>query len=249
MISFSSEYKQVYSQQNQDGVLEKIFNTIGTTNKYFVELGSNGRKDGKGNSIYLREKYGFNGLLVDAGIPEEPCYDLKHEFITSENINEILSRYDTPNKFDFLSIDIDGEDIYVMNAIDLNKFLPRVVSIEFNTALLPQYAIAQEHNSKWTWDGWHYYGCSVQAITRLMNHKLYSLVGIAGCDAFFILNEEIVGMEIEDINNWWALYWKYAVRPDEDLELLCEKFWYSNFFVNVYDGQTNSLVGGLSNAS
>tara|TARA_A100001201_G_scaffold135481_1_gene123798 strand:+ start:419 stop:1153 length:735 start_codon:yes stop_codon:yes gene_type:complete len=238
MISFCSEPKKVYSQQNQDGVLEKIFDTIGTTNKHFVELGSSGRKDGQGNSIYLREEYGFDGLLVDAAIPEETCYDLKHAFITSENINEILNKYDTPNKFDFLSIDIDGEDIYVMNAIDLDRFSPRVVGVEFNTALLPQYAIAQRHNLKWVWDGWHYYGCSIQAITKLMNSKSYSLVGISGCDAFFVLNEEIADIEIEDLNDWSALYWKYATKPAEDLQLLCENFLDSNFFINIHDGQT-----------
>ena len=40
--SFKNHLKKVYSQFDQDGILEYIFNLIGVTNKYFVEFGSNG---------------------------------------------------------------------------------------------------------------------------------------------------------------------------------------------------------------
>ena len=56
--------KKVLSQFGQDDVLEQIFNTIGTTNKYFVEFGSSGNDSGMGNAAYLRRN-GFNGLLMD----------------------------------------------------------------------------------------------------------------------------------------------------------------------------------------
>ena len=44
MIDLSSNKKKIFSQFNQDGVLEAIFNAIGVTNRYFVEFGSHGKK-------------------------------------------------------------------------------------------------------------------------------------------------------------------------------------------------------------
>jgi hypothetical protein len=56
--------KHILSQWGQDGVIEKIFETIGTTNKFFVEFGSSGNDAGMGNTAYLRRS-GFDGLLMD----------------------------------------------------------------------------------------------------------------------------------------------------------------------------------------
>ena len=58
-------HKKVLSQQGQDGALEEIFRVIGTTDKFFVEFGSSGRRDGQGNTPYLRD-LGFTGLLMNA---------------------------------------------------------------------------------------------------------------------------------------------------------------------------------------
>lgn len=224
--------KRIYSEYTQDGVLEKIFNTIGITNKYFVELGSNGSEDGKGNTVHLRKTFGFDGLLVDAGDFKNTQYNLQKEFISAENINEILEKYNTPNSFDFLGIDIDGEDYYVMQSIDLNKFQPRVVSIEFNTAIMPSNLWVQKHQTNWIWDGWHFYGCSLGAITNLMNKLDYSLVCVCGCDAIFISNKENVIL-FEDVNDVETLYKNGARLPQEDLLSLSELLKSSQFFISV----------------
>jgi hypothetical protein len=231
MIDLSTYKYRKYSESYQDGILECIFNKIGITNKYFIELGSNGTDTGCGNSIFLREVMGFSGLLIDAGEYENKKYDLKKEFITAENINDLLVKYHTPEKFDFLSIDIDGEDYHVMNAIDINRFYPRVVTIEFNTAIFPHSSIVQLHNPNWIWNGSHFYGCSLSAITKLMNIKNYSLVCVSGSDAIFINNNDARSFDrINDIDYFYKIG---ANKPAEDMNEINSMLLSMQLFVEV----------------
>lgn len=210
MIDLSNNKKKIFSQFNQDGVLEEIFNAIGVTNRYFVEFGSHGREDSLGNTAFLRRELNFDGLLMDGSIYFEgdTDYIVHKEFIKAETINDTFKKYNVPSEFDFLSIDIDGEDFHVMNAINLDMFKPRVVSVEFNAAIPYPLHLVQKHDSDWIWDGGNYYGCSISAITELMEEKNYSLVCICGVDAIFINNDEIEksGVKFKNINNVQELF-------------------------------------------
>ena len=68
MIIDLFEYeKQIFSQHGEDGVIEEIFNIIGTRSKFYVEFGAT---DGHhlSNTKYLREfkmlEWPFNGLRL-----------------------------------------------------------------------------------------------------------------------------------------------------------------------------------------
>ena len=197
----------MYSQFDQDGVLEYIFNLIGVTNKYFVEFGSNGCIKGGGNTAYLREQFNMDGLLMDGsehpyGIKGKPDFERKIEFIKAENINELFNKYSVPSSFDFLSIDIDGEDYYVMDAINLDKFKPRVICIETNWHIAPPIKVVQHHNPNHVWSGNHIFGCSPQAMLELLNSKGYTVVAYTGPDMIAIdkniLNEKNMKFEYQD---------------------------------------------------
>jgi len=194
--------KRVLSQWGQDGVLEKIFDIIGTTNKYFVEFGSSGNDTGMGNTAYLRRR-GFNGLLMDGY--ERPygdsvtdrIYDVKIEFISASNINQLFKKYDVPQEFDFLSIDIDGQDFHVWNS--LANFSPRVVSIEMNYHIAPGFDKVMRLDDNWVWPGNHLSGASVTALKKLGNKKGYSLVATCMSDAIFVRDDLIKGSDGQDL--------------------------------------------------
>tara|TARA_Y100000389_G_scaffold203595_1_gene252538 strand:+ start:3447 stop:4166 length:720 start_codon:yes stop_codon:yes gene_type:complete len=189
------KYKK-YSEFFQDSILERIFNIIGTTNKFFVEFGSNGCMYGGGNTAYLREKFEMTGLLMDGS--EHPYnektkleFERKIEFITAENINMLFKKYNVPDKIDFLSIDIDGEDYWVMKNLNIDKYRPRVICIETNYHINPELKIVQCHNPDHIWRGNDQFGCSSSAILDLLNKKNYTMVAYIGPDCIFIDNYEL----------------------------------------------------------
>ena len=176
--------KKISSQRGQDGIIEAIFNAIGTTNKFFVEFGIHQHE---GNTLHLKNVMGWNGLWMDGGGDGET---IKKEFITRDNINELLEKYNVPDSFDLLSIDIDGNDYYVWEVIKKN---PRVLDIEYNSHISPNESKSIEYDPNFRWDGHDYYGASLLALVRLGVKKGYTLIGCdsTGTDSFFVRNDLI----------------------------------------------------------
>ena len=190
MIDLKLYEKKVFSQYGEDGILEKIFETIGTTNKYFVEFGSDGLENSMGNTSYLRT-LGFDGLLMEGHSHRgtNRVYDVKYEFVTAENIENLFEKYNVPLEFDLLSIDIDGNDFYVWDAI--KKYKPRVVVIEI-TGGFPSYTDwVQNYDPNWIWKGDCCFGASYFAMCNLAKSKGYSIVyNVNDVNLIFINNED-----------------------------------------------------------
>jgi hypothetical protein len=228
--------KRYHSQYGQDGVLEQIFKTIGTTNKYFVEFGSSGNDTGLGNTSYLR-KSGFDGLLMDGN--ERPYgedvndrkYDVKIEFITQSNINELFDKYKVPNEFDLLSIDIDGQDFHVWNNLR-NDFSPRVVSIEMNYHIPPGIDRVMYIDDNFIWKGDALCGSSVTALKQLGNSKGYRLVCTCMSDAIFVRRDLTVdadGNEVfKNMDNEFKLVELNTDIFDENQKFNQPPGWYDN---------------------
>jgi hypothetical protein len=183
--------KKIFSEYSQDGVIEKIFEIIGTTNKFFVEFGSNGTDNGMGNTPYLRKK-GFDGLLMDGSetpydIKTDKTYEVKIEMVTASNINNLFNKYNVPSDFDFLSIDIDGQDFHVWNKLE--NYNPRVVSIEMNIHMIPGIDLVLKRNDNYIWDASHLTGASITSLKKLGIKKGYSMVCICCSDAIFVRND------------------------------------------------------------
>lgn len=165
----------VFSQNGEDGVLESIFYHIGTTNKFYVEFGT---EDGQEcNTRWLRSLRKWTGLLMD-GKHENPTINLHREWVSPENINALLAKHAVPQQFDLLSIDVDFNDYWILDAIDRTRFAPRVLVIEVNSHAPPTEARTVVYNGPLQrWDGrTDYFGTSVAAVHKWGQRHGYSLV-------------------------------------------------------------------------
>lgn len=197
--------RRVYSQCGEDGVLERIFACIGAGQKSFVEFGA---KDGKAisNTANLRLHHGWTGLLLDAGAPDgDPL--VRRAFITAENINELFAEHAVPERLDLLSIDIDGNDYWVWKALE--RFIPRVVVVEYNIFFQPSDARTMPYDPKHVWrDDSCYHGASLAALRKLGEEKGYALVHTDSWapNAFFVLRAELPSGFAErpthELTNW-----------------------------------------------
>ncbi|AFY38265.1 hypothetical protein Lepto7376_1952 [[Leptolyngbya] sp. PCC 7376] len=178
---------KIYSQNGEDGIIAFLLDIVGRRNKYYVEFGA---ADGNEcNTRYLREHAGFQGLLMDGG-HENLDIDLYQEMIYRDNINELFFKYKVPNEFELLSIDVDGNDLWLWEALD-EKYQPRIVIMEFNGALPPPISVTIPYDASHQWDGTSYIGASLGALDILAKKKGYTLVGCdsSGVNSFFIRDD------------------------------------------------------------
>jgi hypothetical protein len=186
---------KVYSQNDEDGIIQEIFNRIETGSRTFVEFGV---EDGLENNTLKLLLDGWRGLWIEGS---EGCVrqiahkfrdviasgrlQVKEAFITRDNINALIAPH-FQGEIDLLSIDIDGNDIYILDAVTAVN--PRVIIVEYNGKFPPPMNVAQEYAPNHTWDGSDYGGSSLEAITKVAAEKGYCLVGcgIVGVNAFFV---------------------------------------------------------------
>jgi hypothetical protein len=189
------EFK-VFSQAGEDGIISEIFNRIGTTNKFFVEFGvGNGLEN---NSAYLLVK-GWQGYWIEGS--ERFCKSirqsfedlianqqltLKNTFITAANIEDLFREGNVPTELDLLSIDIDGNDYWVWQAI--TNYRPRVVILEYNAIYPPESSWVMQYNPSHQWKYNSHMGSSLKALEKLGHQQGYKLVGcsFSGVNAFFV---------------------------------------------------------------
>jgi len=186
---------KVYSQGDEDGIIQEIFNRIGLESRIFVEFGVG---DGLENNTAKLLLDGWRGLWLE-GSPTDSAkirrtfsrelasgqLKFTQAFIDRDNINSLISAHYT-GAIDLISIDIDGNDIHILENLDAVS--PRVLIIEYNGKFPPPMSIAQKYNRSNIWRGTDYNGSSLEAITKIAIQKGYRLVGcnIIGTNAFFV---------------------------------------------------------------
>lgn len=190
---------QVYSQNDEDGIISEIFNRVGENKRYFVEIGV---EDGvESNTAYLLSKR-WTGLWLEQSVEkaqraknlfamhiDDSSLQIKTARVGAENINDLLSAAGVPRDVDLISIDIDGNDYHVWKAI--NGFDPRVVVVEYNAMFPPNESFVLRYDPSHKWSEDSNFGASLKALELLGRDKGYCLVGcnFFGVNAFFVRND------------------------------------------------------------
>ena len=188
-----------HSQFDEDGILQEIFNRIGTTNKTFIEFGvGHGTEN---DTVYLLCN-GWNGLWIEqapdraqyiidkfGGAIRENRLKFINQGVSRENINNLFSGAEVTGEIDLLCIDIDGNDYHVWEAI--NVVNPRCVAIEYNAKYAPPVEWVKAYDPNHQFDKTDYMGASLCSLNKLAERKGYSLVGctLTGANAFFVRND------------------------------------------------------------
>ncbi len=206
---------KVFSQNDEDGVIQEIFRRIGTANKAFFEFGAGNCLES--NCAYLALQ-GWSGAWVDGNLSyvqqgreffnqqvQELKVTITQAMITVENINQVAKGMKLPDEIDLLSIDIDGNDYYVWEALTVLR--PRVVVIEYNASFPPPAKLVQAHDPERTWNGTSYFGASLKALTEMAGSKRYTLVGtnLPGVNAFFV-RTDLVGNNFAQLGSAHSLF-------------------------------------------
>jgi len=187
---------RVYSQADEDGILHEIFRRVGEGKRTFLELGvGNGLEN---NTLFLLIQ-GWNGIWIEGSDRKaaaskknlavqiaEGRLQIEQNFITAPTIDKKIASLTAGRDVDLLSIDLDGNDYYVLDAI--RSISPRVIVAEYNSKFPPDVPWIIEYNESHRWDGTDYFGASLKSLELLLTKRGYALVGcnIVGTNAFFV---------------------------------------------------------------
>ena len=208
---------KVYSQCDEDGIIAHIFKKIGEKTKVFVEAGCG---NGLENNTHYLLLQGWRGVWIDgnakniAFIRSQLDYQrnnvlaVSKGFITAENVNTVIKGElqhlgvdKFPAEIDLLALDIDGNDLYVVKALQVAR--PRVICIEYNAKFPPPMEISIEYRADHEYAGDDYQGASLQSIVNVLEPKGYRLVAcsISGVNAFFVRVSELPAIVLGDVRS------------------------------------------------
>jgi hypothetical protein len=198
--------RRVNSQNGEDGILALILYRIGLGSHWFVEFRV---QDGsEGNCVSLAQEGGWDGLFIEGDDENYPLLEdrwkgdpqirVLHAKVTAGTVNELFASAGVPAEVDVLSIDVDGNDYWIWEA--LQGFRPRIVVIEYNASVDPEATVAMPREDDHAWDGTDYFGASIGALRRLGRDRGYRLVHTdsVGVNAFFVREDLAAPFLAED---------------------------------------------------
>ena len=228
-LPFHAHEARVHSQNGEDGLIAHLLARIGATNRTFVEFGV---EDGREcNTAALSRVFGWRGLLMEAGpddaraaaafYADRPAVTVAHAAVTPGTIDPLLREHGIEGSIDLLSIDIDGNDLWVWRAISAIE--PRLVVIEYNASFGPERSVTVPFEEGFRRYAKHasgfYHGASLAALAKVGAEKGYVLAGCdsRGSNAFFVLRAAAEGIiEAVEPREAFRPLWERAHLPVED---------------------------------
>lgn len=194
-----SQYKGKFSALNEENLLKEFIQEIeknNTINKFYVDIGAG---DGVTMSNTARLALnGWRGLAIEADEKKRAAFlqhyknsqsiTFKQSKVTPCNVGDLLRSQNVPYNFGILSLDIDGYDYFVLEAL-LKEYRPAIIVTEINEKIPPPLEFTVLFHANYSWNCDHFYGQSISQLKKLAASTGYSLVYLEYNNAFLICSE------------------------------------------------------------
>jgi hypothetical protein len=194
---------KVFSQNDEDGIIAAIFDRVGGGHT-FLEIGV---ENGRECNTHLLILKGWKGCWIDgsAAMCKQVETDLGarvfpgrfrmvEAMVNADNICDLYrdaAGFCGVNDLDFFSLDIDGNDQFVLSALLKGGARPTVICAEYNGKFPPPLSISVKYDAGRGWDGDDHFGASLQGIADIVSGVGYHLItcNITGANAFFVRDD------------------------------------------------------------
>ena len=195
---------KVFSQNNEDAILEYLVLSLKLNDIKFIEIGTEDYSES--NTRYIYEKYNCDGLIID-NTPNliskvskqldvwKGNLEIEENFVNIENINILINKYFPNKSLDIFSLDIDGIDYWILKELPDN--ISKIIVAEYNPYFGPDLEITVPYSENFNRSEYHSsnlcWGMSLKALINLMREKRFTFIGSNSLrnNAFFIKNELI----------------------------------------------------------
>jgi hypothetical protein len=201
---------QIFSQFGDDGILQYLIEQAHPPVEKFIEFGVQDYSES--NTRFLLLNNNWSGLVIDGNptnieVVKRQAYYWRHDlqaiaqFVDRDNINSLFEAADFSGEIGLLSIDIDGNDYWVWEAI--HTVNPVIVTVEYNSVFGPEHAVTIPYDPMFNRTQAHYsnlfWGASLKALCLLAEKKGYALVGCnsAGNNAHFVRKDKICNIPVK----------------------------------------------------
>lgn len=179
-----------YSRLNEEAVIRELFERHGIRHKNYVDIGA-----GNGttwSNTYALLKSGWTGMAIEPDMAKVQELRKNYEGLaciiidqaaTPDNISRLTSV--VPKDFDFLSLDIDGYDHWVLYALMESEFRPSVICLEINPTVPPPFKFSLGYNPNYKWGVNDFFGQSLSAAYGLLEKNGYVLYALCADNAIF----------------------------------------------------------------
>lgn len=187
--------KKCFSSTDEDGITLEILRRVGRLEDgVFAEFGVG---DGMENNTLILAALGWRGFWVggqDLAITyhDGPHFTYQKAWITADNILALtrtcLQRI-RAGGVDVVSVDLDGNDIYLVEQLLGDGLRPLLFIVEYNAKFPPPVKFQIDYDPEHVWRSDDYFGASLSSFAELFERFGYRLVccnSHSGTNAFFV---------------------------------------------------------------
>jgi hypothetical protein len=195
---------RVFSQFGDDGIIQYLINALAPLEPRFIEFGIQDYSES--NTRFLMMNDNWRGLVLDGSsdhvshVQRQPYY-WRHDltavtaFVDRDNVNALFRANGFEGEIGLLSVDIDGNDYWVWEAIEAVH--PAIVVSEYNAVFGSSRAVSIPYDPRFERTRAHhsnlYWGASLAALCALANRRGFAFVGAnsAGNNAYFVRRDRL----------------------------------------------------------